>query len=255
MNLKDKIKSAYTKIVETDNQECVCSTLLCGTPDYANIDGYKKEADYGLGCGLPTTTENLIKQGDTVIDLGSGAGNDTFIASKTVGTKGKVIGIDCTPEMNIKARDTARKLGISNVDFIDGEIENIPLPESIADVVISNCVMNLVEDKRKAYNEVFRILKNEGKFGISDIVFEGDNIPVQVLDKLFGAYGGCLSNPSSLKNYLRIVEDAGFKNSELSTQVELKIDFNSLDILNDIEKNELIKSGTKIFSITLIASK
>jgi ubiquinone/menaquinone biosynthesis C-methylase UbiE len=255
MNLKDKIKSVYTKIVETDYQECVCDTSLCGTPDYSNIDGYNKEADYGLGCGLPTTTENLIKQGYTVIDLGSGAGNDAFIVSKAVGEKGKVIGIDFTPEMNSKARDNAKKLGINNIEFIEGDIENIPLPESIADVVISNCVMNLVEDKRKAYNEVFRILKNDGKFGISDIVFEGNNIPVQVLDKLFEAYGGCLTNPPSLKNYLQIIEDAGFKNIEISTKKELKIDFNSLNIFNDNEKNELVKSDTKIFSITFIASK
>jgi ubiquinone/menaquinone biosynthesis C-methylase UbiE len=255
MNLKEKIKSVYAKIVKTDNQEYVCSASLCGAPDYTNIDGYNKEANYGLGCGLPTSTENLIKQGLTVVDLGSGAGNDTFIASKAVGEKGKVIGVDFTPEIIYKARDNAKKLGINNIEFIEGEIENIPFPENIADIVISNCVMNLVEDKRRAYNEIFRILKKDGKFAISDIVFEGNNIPVQVLNKLFEAYGGCLSTPTSLKNYLEIIKDVGFQNIEIATKKEIKIDFNSVTTLNENEKIELAKSETKIFSITFIASK
>lgn len=255
MNLKEKIKSVYTKIVETENKECVCETSLCGSPDYSNIDGYNKDADYGLGCGLPTATENLIRQGDTVVDLGSGAGNDAFIASKLVGEKGKVIGIDFTPDMIAKANANTAKLHITNIEFIEGEIENIPLPENSADVVISNCVMNLVEDKAKAYNEVFRILKNGGKFGISDIVFEGDNIPVQVLAKLFDAYGGCLSNPTPLQHYLQIIRDAGFQNIEISARKELRIDFNSLNTLNNHEKKEFVKSNTKIYSITFTANK
>lgn len=255
MNFKDKIKSVYTKIVETDNKECGCDPSLCGTPDYTNINGYNKDADYGLGCGLPTTTENLIKQNDTVVDLGSGAGNDAFIASKVVGAKGKVIGIDFTPDMVAKAKVNAEKLSIENIEFMEGEIENIPLSDNIAHVVISNCVMNLVDDKRKAYSEVFRILKDGGKFGISDIVFEGNNIPVQLLDKVFEAYGGCLSNPTPLKTYLEIIKDAGFKNIEIATQKEMKIDFNSASTLNENEKKELVQSETKIYSITFIANK
>jgi arsenite methyltransferase len=179
--IKAEIKKSYGEIAKGDNSGGCCSNKSCCTNEsftsmtenYNNIEGYYKDADLSLGCGIPTEIAN-IKEGDTVIDLGSGAGNDVFIARKIVGGKGKVIGVDMAPEMVIRALQNNQKPGYKNVEFILGEIENMQgIASNTADVVISNCVMNLVPDKEKAFKEVHRVLKTNGHFSISDIVYSG----------------------------------------------------------------------------------
>jgi len=176
--IKQLVKDKYSEIAaqsKDQNQSSCCGSGCCSTEvynimsdDYTKLEGYNSDSDLGLGCGLPTEYA-LIKKGDTVVDLGSGAGNDCFVARAITGEQGKVIGIDFTDKMIEKARENADKLGFNNVEFRLGDIENIPLSENRADVVVSNCVLNLVPDKRKAFTEMFRILKNGGHFSVSDI--------------------------------------------------------------------------------------
>lgn len=184
--LKQIVKDKYSQIAEQSkesNESSCCGATGCATvdytvmsDDYSNVKGYEATADLGLGCGLPTEFAK-ISEGNTVVDLGSGAGNDAFIARSIVGEKGKVIGIDFTDKMVEKAKLNTKKLGFKNVEFLKGDIEAMPLEDNIADVVVSNCVLNLVPDKKKAFEETFRILKNGGHFSVSDIVLIG-NLPV-----------------------------------------------------------------------------
>src|SRR5690606_8557291 len=176
--LKNIVREKYTQIAHQDkavNQSSCCgaggsSTEVYNimTDDYSDLEGYNPEADLGLGCGLPTQFAK-IKKGDTVIDLGSGAGNDCFVARNETGEDGRVIGIDFTPAMIDKARANAEKLGLKNVEFRQGDIENIPVSATIADVIVSNCVLNLVPDKDKVFKEIYRVLKQGGHFSISDV--------------------------------------------------------------------------------------
>ena len=216
--IKNSVKEKYSQIVEL-NQSCSCG---CGcendfafpdgskdfSKDYSKIEGYAKDADYGLGCGIPTGFVN-IKKGDTVVDLGSGAGNDVFVARRLVGNTGKVIGIDMTEAMVSKAKENSKKLGYDNVEFRLGDIENIPVNDNIADVVISNCVMNLVPDKEKAFSEVYRILNNNGKFSISDIVILGEL--AEGLKKSAELYVGCVAGAIDKQVYINTIKNAGFK--------------------------------------------
>lgn len=169
---------------------------------YEKLEGYNPDADLRLGCGLPTEHAGIMP-GDTVVDLGSGAGNDVFIARAIAGDTGKVIGVDMTPEMIARATRNAARLGFGNVSFILGEIENLPIADSIADVVVSNCVLNLVPDKKKAFSETFRILKPEGHFCISDIVTDG-RLPEKVqhaAELLVGCIGGALEKKTIPENH------------------------------------------------------
>ena len=152
------------------------------------MDGYKEEADLGLGCGLPTQFA-MIQEGDTVVDLGSGAGNDCFVARHEAGATGKVIGIDFTPEMVNLARKNAAVNGFNNVEFRQGDIEDMPVIEGTVDVVVSNCVLNLLPTKDKIFHEIHRVLKSGGHFSISDIVLEGD-LPTE-LTQAAEMYAGC----------------------------------------------------------------
>jgi arsenite methyltransferase len=258
-DLKKIVKEKYAEIAGTQ-PHCGCG---CGSgpqkdysvfsEDYRKQPGYLEEADLGLGCGLPTEHAG-IKTGDSVLDLGSGAGNDCFVARAIVGDTGKVTGLDFTDEMIQKAKANKRKLGYTNVEFIKGDIENMPIPENNYDVVISNCVLNLVPDKQKAFSEIFRVLKNKGHFCISDIVLDGTLHP-----KLLEAaelYAGCVSGAMQKSEYLDIIRSVGFKNIQIKTEMKNIIpDGLLIEYLTPGELSDFRKSGTGIYSITVTAEK
>jgi arsenite methyltransferase len=224
-DLKKIVQDKYAEIVTKDSS-CCGPACGCGPEmdysafslDYTKMDGYVADADLQLGCGIPTEFAN-IKAGDTVVDLGSGAGNDVFVARQLAGENGKVIGIDMTPEMLERANENKVKLGLENVEFKLGDIENLPLENDISDVVVSNCVLNLVPDKEKAFNEIHRILKPGAHFCVSDIVLEGE-IP-EVLKKSAEMYAGCVSGALQKDDYLGIIEKGGFKNIEVKKSREI----------------------------------
>lgn len=263
MELKELVKQKYGAIAlqdKTANQSSCCGAGGCSTEaytimadDYATLEGYNPEADLGLGCGLPTEFAR-IKKGDVVIDLGSGAGNDAFIARNETGPDGKVIGIDFTPAMVQKAKRNAAARGFENVAFIQGDIEQMPVPAGTADVIVSNCVLNLVPNKDNVFREMFRVLKPGGHFSISDIVLEG-NLP-DGLQNAAEMYAGCVSGAIQKKDYLDLIEKNGFV--QLTLQKEKKILLPD-DILKDYLSAEEISafrsSGAGIFSITVYAEK
>lgn len=222
--------------------------------DYAHLAGYEQIADLSLGCGLPTETAN-IQAGDTVIDLGSGAGNDAFVARGIVGESGRVIGIDMTPEMVSRARENTQRLGFKNVEFAHCEIENMTVvPDGTADVVISNCVMNLVPDKAKAFGEVFRVLKRGGHFSISDIVVKG-TLPAGVLEAA-EMYAGCIAGATELDEYLGIIAAAGFGNIQVKKARTIELpDALFLQYASASEVAAFRQSGSGIVSVTVFAEK
>ena len=232
--IKEIVRNKYAEIVKDaelreSSSGCCETTGCCGSSeidysvfndDYSKLEGYVSDADLNLGCGMPTEFAG-IKKGDTVVDLGSGAGNDVFVARTLVGNEGKVIGIDFTPEMLDKAYKNNVKLGFSNVEFKFGEIENIPLEENSIDVVVSNCVLNLVPDKKKAFSEIFRIIKPGGHFCVSDIVLLGE-LP-EGLKKSASMYAGCVSGALQKEDYLAHIEKAGFEKIDIKTTKRIKL--------------------------------
>lgn len=261
--LKKLVQEKYGQIAEQDKDLNLGSCCGCGTDcgttytimadDYSHLDGYLPDADLGLGCGLPTEYAQ-IKEGDTVIDLGSGAGNDCFVARAIVGEKGKVIGIDFTEKMVQKARQNAQKLGFQNVEFVQGDIENMPLPEEVADVVVSNCVLNLVPNKENVLKETYRVLKKSGHFSISDIVLEG-NLP-EGLQKEAEMYAGCVSGAIQKEDYLEIIRKTGFKNIKIQKQKKISLPDSILtQYLSESEIENFRNSQTGILSITVYAEK
>lgn len=262
--LKDIVREKYGVIAEQSyaknstsccGASCGCSTVDAAimAEDYTQLKGYVADADLGLGCGLPTEFAQ-IKEGDTVVDLGSGAGNDAFVARSIVGEKGKVIGIDMTEKMIDKARANAEKLGFNNVEFRYGDIEKMPLTANVADVVVSNCVLNLVPDKAKAFSETFRILKPGGHFSVSDIVLEGD-LP-ESLRKSAEMYAGCVSGAIQKTDYMGIIESTGFENIQVQKQRKITVPDDILAAYLDKEEIEKYKSGDLgIYSITVYADK
>jgi len=206
-----------------------------------------------LGCGIPTEFAN-IKEGQTVLDLGSGAGNDAFIAAQIVGPKGKVIGLDMTEEMIDKANYNKDKLGMENVEFVLGEIEKMPLTTDSVDVVVSNCVLNLVPDKRKAFSEIHRVLKSGGNFCISDIVLDGE-LPDRLMS-IANLYTGCVTGAEQIADYLSIIKEAGFQNINTHKKNEIKLPEDLLsDYLEAHEIESYVNSGTAIYSITVSGVK
>ena len=261
--IKEMVKQKYAEIAlqnqETNASSCCgsdgCSTEVYNimTDDYDHLEGYNPDADLKLGCGLPTEFAK-IEKGNFVVDLGSGAGNDCFVARAETGETGKVVGIDFTPEMIEKARNNADKLGFNNVEFRLGDIENIPLMSNVADVVVSNCVMNLVPNKTKAFAEVQRILKPTGHFSISDIVLVGD-LPEKIKNAA-EMYAGCVASAIQMEEYLKIIENSGFKNITLQKKKPIIVPDDILkNYLNDEEIQQYKDSTTRIYSITVFAEK
>lgn len=261
--LKETVRKKYSEISEQGaeyNARTCCgaggeSTKVYNimTDDYSELEGYNSDADLGLGCGLPTAFAK-IKKGDTVIDLGSGAGNDCFVARHVTGAEGKVLGIDFTKSMVQKARKNAEKLGFNNVEFRYGDIEEMPVSDSIADVVVSNCVLNLVPDKPKVFAEIHRVLKPGGHFSISDIVLEGD-LP-GALQNDAEMYAGCVAGAIQRETYINYIREAGFENITIQKEkpIELPEDILS-QYLTEEEITEFNTGSTGIYSITVFAQK
>lgn len=261
--LKEIVKAKYSEIAlqskETNMSSC-CGAGGCSTEvynimgdDYNEIEGFVPDADLGLGCGLPTEFAQ-IKSGNTVIDLGSGAGNDCFIARKITGENGKVIGIDFTEAMIEKARTNAEKLGFNNVEFRFGDIEKIPVTANVADVVVSNCVLNLVPNKNNVFKEIYRVLKPGGHFSISDIVLTGE-LPAK-LRSVAEMYAGCVSGAVQKEEYLNLINENGFKNVVVQKQKPIIIPDDILsNFLDTNELNTLKQSNVAIHSITVFAQK
>jgi ubiquinone/menaquinone biosynthesis C-methylase UbiE len=221
--------------------------------EYDALNGYNPDADLGLGCGLPTQFAQ-IQKGDTVIDLGSGAGNDCFVARAATGSEGKVIGIDFTEAMIDKARENAEKLGFNNVEFRFGDIEKIPVTANVADVVVSNCVLNLVPDKAKVFSEIKRVLKPGGHFSISDVVLEGP-LP-EKFRNVAELYAGCISGAIQQSEYLSIIEKTGFVNVQVQKSKPIVVPDEILaQYLSAEEIKEFKQSSTGIFSITVYGEK
>lgn len=262
-NLKELVKQKYSEIALQDksiNQSSCCGAGGCSTEvynimsdDYTQMQGYHADADLGLGCGLPTQFAH-IKKGDTVIDLGSGAGNDCFIARSETGPDGRVIGIDFTPAMIEKARISAEKLKFNNVEFRQGDIEKMPLSSSMADVVVSNCVLNLVPEKEEVFKEIFRVLKPGGHFSISDVVLLGA-LP-ESLRKDSEMYAGCVAGAIQKNDYLEFILKSGFKNIQIQKEKRINIPDDILSkYLNESQLNDFKSGSTGIFSITVYAEK
>lgn len=261
--LKNIVKERYAKIAEQGKAENASSCCGATTPsnkvynimmdDYSETQGYAEEADLGLGCGLPTQFAK-IKKGDTVIDLGSGAGNDCFVARHETGAEGKVIGIDFTPIMIQKARINAEKLGYNNVEFRTGDIDEMPVSDNMADVIVSNCVLNLVPNKKKVITEMHRVLKPGGHFSVSDIVLVGE-LP-DALREDAEMYAGCVAGAIQKEDYLQIMLDEGFQNLKIQKEKPILIPDDILDKYLSEEEIKSFNTGkTGIFSITVYAEK
>ncbi|MEQ8548803.1 MAG: arsenite methyltransferase [Cyclobacteriaceae bacterium] len=261
--LKNMVKERYARIAEQGKAENAASCCGATTPtnkvynimmdDYTGTGGYVEDADLGLGCGLPIQFAK-IQKGDTVIDLGSGAGNDCFVARHETGIEGKVIGIDFTPIMIQKARTNAEKLGFNNVEFREGDIDNMPVSDNVADVIVSNCVLNLVPNKKMVIEEIFRVLKPGGHFSISDIVLVG-SLP-EALREDAEMYAGCVSGAIQKVDYLQHIQEAGFDHITLQKEKPITIPDDILaKYLSDQEIETFNQGATGIFSITVFASK
>jgi len=262
--LKLVVQEKYGEIAKQSkliNQSSCCGSTACGgdvdytifSDDYSGQEGYNPDADLGLGCGIPTNFA-AIKKGDHVLDLGSGAGNDCFVARAIVGETGKVTGLDFTDAMLEKANANKQKLGFSNVNFVKGDIEEMPLEDNSYDVVVSNCVLNLVPDKNKAFSQILRVLKTNGHFCVSDVVIKGE-LP-ENLRKDAEMYAGCVSGAIKMDKYLEIINEQGFQNVTVHKQKEIALPDEVLE--NYLSKHEIedFKNGeTGIFSITVSGYK
>ena len=247
--IKEVVKDRYAQMAKQAQQSC-CSSCACGASSLlpAKAVGYSKEdlehipeeSMMGLGCGNPTAIADL-KAGEVVLDLGSGAGVDVFLAANKVGPTGRVIGVDMTEEMVDKAKSIARDHGYHNVEFRLGEIENLPVEDESVDVIISNCVINLSPDKSKVFREAYRVLKPEGRLTVSDIVSEG-NVPAEIRNNL-DAWAGCIAGALEQQEYLRKIKKAGFEDVQVLSSKEFYVEG---------EENQ---PPAKFLSITVKASK
>jgi arsenite methyltransferase len=260
---KHMVREKYSQIaVQTKEQNAAscCGAGGCSTvdytifaEDYSAMKGYVEGADLALGCGIPTEFAQ-IKEGDTVVDLGSGAGNDAFVARALVGTNGKVIGVDMTPAMIDKARENADKLGFNNVEFRMGEIEHLPIAANRADVVVSNCVLNLVPDKRQAFAEMYRILKPGGHFSVSDVVLRGE-LP-DALKHDAEMYAGCVAGAIQEVDYLRLLREVGFEMVQVQKEKPVVLPADVLrQYLRQEEIDRMHANRDGVLSITVYGMK
>ncbi|MBL7808511.1 MAG: arsenite methyltransferase [Saprospiraceae bacterium] len=259
--IKSVVREKYSEIALQDKSTNEASCCGVGTPgtytimadSYTDLEGYNPDADLGLGCGLPTQFAQ-IQPGDVVLDLGSGAGNDAFVARAETGAGGKVIGVDFTPTMIQRARENAERLGYHNVEFREGDIENLPVSDHSVDVVVSNCVLNLVPDKPQVFREIMRVLRPGGHFSISDVVLMGD-LP-DTLRNAAEMYAGCVSGAIQKEDYLEIIRQAGFENMSVQKQKPILIPDEILrEYLSEAELKDFIASKTGILSVTVYAEK
>ncbi|MBW6479751.1 MAG: arsenite methyltransferase [Bacteroidales bacterium] len=260
-DIKSIVKEKYGRIALQPEPGGCCGPVsdCCGvdytifSENYDNQQGYNKEADLGLGCGIPTEFAG-IKPGHHVLDLGSGAGNDCFVARAIVGDSGQVTGLDFSDEMLSKARQNAEKLGCKNVEFVAGDIEEIPMESNRFDVVISNCVLNLVPHKQKAFAEIMRVLKPGGHFCVSDVVLKGE-LPDKLREDA-EMYAGCVSGAMQMEDYLETITDAGFRDIQIHKQRSIEIPAEILKMyLNEVEMHDFRNNKIGLFSITVSAYK
>jgi ubiquinone/menaquinone biosynthesis C-methylase UbiE len=261
-DLKNIVKEKYSEIA-VKNSGKITKCGCCGddpevditlfSDDYSKLDGYVPEADLNLGCGIPTQYA-AINHGDTVVDLGSGAGNDVFVARSIVGQTGKVVGIDFTEDMINKAQMNNQKLGFDNVEFKLGDIENLPIDDNSVDVVVSNCVLNLVPDKTKAFQEIFRILKPGAHLCVSDIVTRG-KLP-EALKRSAELYAGCVAGAVDIEEYIDIMHQAGIEKHVIHKEIKTELPLDLLkEVLNEQELKNMLDSEVGIYSITVSGYK
>lgn len=254
--VKDKYGAIANQSKRLNQSSCCGGTSCCDdmdysifSDDYSALKGYNPDADLGLGCGLPTQHAGINK-GDHVLDLGSGAGNDCFVARTLVGETGHVTGIDFTDAMLEKANKNLQKTGFGNIDFLKGDIEEMPFPDHTFDVIISNCVLNLVPDKGKAFSEIYRVLKPGGHFCISDVVLVGE-LP-EKLRQAAEMYAGCVSGAVQKGEYIGMIRSKGFHSVEIKKEKAIEIpDHIMLNYIGQDELQLLKKSNMGIFSITI----
>ncbi len=269
--IKKIVRNRYAKVAKTSCSCCASSISCCSAPStgaqVSKLVGYSQEemnsvpegANLGLGCGNPTAVVSL-KLGERVLDLGSGAGFDCFLAAKKVGEQGKVIGVDMTPEMLDKARANAAKGKYTNVEFRLGEIENLPAADNSVDVIISNCVINLSINKKRIFEEAYRVLATDGRLMVSDIVLLKP-LPVAIKNNV-EAYAGCIAGAELKDLYLKYIADAGFSDVEVLEEKTYPLEYiisedafkGTLDKL-DVSKEELKATANSIVSIKVSASK
>jgi arsenite methyltransferase len=253
--LKLIVQEKYGKIASSDESasgSCCCTTGCCSSEgistfneSYDHLDGYVPDADLSLGCGVPVDFAD-IRPGNRILDLGSGAGNDCFVARSMTGDTGHVTGLDFTEPMLRKAEENREKLGYTNVEFIRGDIEEMPMPDNSYDVVLSNCVLNLVPDKEKAFSEIFRVLKSGGHFCVSDVVVKGTLSEKARSDAEL--YAGCVSGASAMDEYLGFIRHSGFSN--ITVHKEKRIQMPDVVLKSDEEHQ-----GNGVYSITVSAHK
>lgn len=263
--LRETVRRKYAEIVDKPSTGCCSSTSCCGQETrpgevfnmigdaYAGVAGYVADADLGLSCGVPVQHAGLAP-GHTVLDLGSGAGLDVFVARNEVGETGHVIGVDMTPGMVEKARLNAARSGFGNVEFRLGEIEHLPVISGSVDVVISNCVLNLVPDKRRAFREIFRVLKPGGRFCISDIVSSAP-LPEWLKD-IAEAYAGCVAGALPKASYLQIIAETGFGQVTVAEErlIEVPAELLSASLSMD-QREQVLRENLRVMSVTITAVK
>jgi arsenite methyltransferase len=257
--VKKMVRKRYAKVAKSNGSCCASKVNCCSTPSdeqVSKIVGYSQEelnavpegANLGLGCGNPTALASL-KEGERVLDLGSGAGFDCFLASKRVGKSGKVIGVDMTPEMLEKARSNAKKGKYANVEFRLGEIENLPVANNSVDVIISNCVINLAPNKKRVFEEAFRVLAPKGRLMVSDIVLLKE-LPKAIQENV-DAYAGCISGAEIKEKYIELMRKAGFSEVKILQEKVYPLDY----IISEPDTKETVnKLGLTLEQVTEAAN-